>query len=274
MRDHSRQAARRRSLLLPGRRPQQHGQLTAGHRRAARHGRADLRARELAPVAEVQRDRPAARRPLRRPHHRDRGRHDRRCGAPTSSTPTSGCPMGEPPAEWDDRIDQLLPYQVNADVLAATGNPDVQVHALPAGPPQPATPRSASDLREVRASTRSRSPTRSSSRRPRSSSTRPRTASTRSRRPWSPPSGTEHASRRRARRQRPARARRDAPGRDPGGAHRARRSTRSPRWPATTTWSSPTATAPRSACWPSRAPPTPRSRTPTRSTCSAPRPRG
>jgi ornithine carbamoyltransferase len=41
--------------------------------------------------------------------------------------------MGEPPGEWDERIDQLLPYQVNASVLAATGNPAVKfMHCLPA----------------------------------------------------------------------------------------------------------------------------------------------
>jgi len=41
--------------------------------------------------------------------------------------------MGEPPGQWDERIDQLLPYQVNAAVLAATGNPAVKfMHCLPA----------------------------------------------------------------------------------------------------------------------------------------------
>jgi ornithine carbamoyltransferase len=41
--------------------------------------------------------------------------------------------MGEPGSEWDERIDLLLPYQVNAKVLAATGNPDVKfLHCLPA----------------------------------------------------------------------------------------------------------------------------------------------
>ena len=41
--------------------------------------------------------------------------------------------MGEPAASWDARIDLLLPYQVNADVMAATGNPAVQfLHCLPA----------------------------------------------------------------------------------------------------------------------------------------------
>jgi ornithine carbamoyltransferase len=41
--------------------------------------------------------------------------------------------MGEPAGEWDERIDLLLPYQVNAKVMAATGNPAVQfMHCLPA----------------------------------------------------------------------------------------------------------------------------------------------
>lgn len=41
--------------------------------------------------------------------------------------------MGEPPEDWDERIDLLLPYQVNAAVLAATGNPAVKfMHCLPA----------------------------------------------------------------------------------------------------------------------------------------------
>jgi ornithine carbamoyltransferase len=41
--------------------------------------------------------------------------------------------MGEPVSEWSDRIEQLLPYQVNAATLKATGNPDVKfMHCLPA----------------------------------------------------------------------------------------------------------------------------------------------
>jgi ornithine carbamoyltransferase len=41
--------------------------------------------------------------------------------------------MGEPADSWDARIDALLPYQVNAGVLAKTGNPDVKfLHCLPA----------------------------------------------------------------------------------------------------------------------------------------------
>jgi ornithine carbamoyltransferase len=41
--------------------------------------------------------------------------------------------MGEPPENWDRRIDLLLPYQVNSGVLALTGNPAVKfLHCLPA----------------------------------------------------------------------------------------------------------------------------------------------
>ncbi len=41
--------------------------------------------------------------------------------------------MGEPKDVWADRIARLRPYQVNAKVLAATGNPSVRfMHCLPA----------------------------------------------------------------------------------------------------------------------------------------------
>jgi len=41
--------------------------------------------------------------------------------------------MGEPPGQWDERIDQLLPYQVTRPVLAAAGNPAAKfMHCLPA----------------------------------------------------------------------------------------------------------------------------------------------
>lgn len=41
--------------------------------------------------------------------------------------------MGEPPEAWDERIDLLLPYQVNDGVMKVTGNPDVKfMHCLPA----------------------------------------------------------------------------------------------------------------------------------------------
>jgi ornithine carbamoyltransferase len=41
--------------------------------------------------------------------------------------------MGEPPERWAERIALLKPYQVNADVVRRTGNPDVRfLHCLPA----------------------------------------------------------------------------------------------------------------------------------------------
>ena len=40
--------------------------------------------------------------------------------------------MGEPVANWGPRIKALLPYQVNAETMAKTGNPDVKfMHCLP-----------------------------------------------------------------------------------------------------------------------------------------------
>ena len=41
--------------------------------------------------------------------------------------------MGEPEENWDKRIDQLIPYQVNAALMAATGNQETKfLHCLPA----------------------------------------------------------------------------------------------------------------------------------------------
>jgi len=41
--------------------------------------------------------------------------------------------MGEPDEVWAERIDLLKPYQVNAETMVATGNPDVKfMHCLPA----------------------------------------------------------------------------------------------------------------------------------------------
>jgi ornithine carbamoyltransferase len=41
--------------------------------------------------------------------------------------------MGEPAEAWGERIELLTPYQVNAETMRATGNPDVKfMHCLPA----------------------------------------------------------------------------------------------------------------------------------------------
>ena len=41
--------------------------------------------------------------------------------------------MGDPDSAWEERIEELRPYQVNMDVVEKTGNPDVKfLHCLPA----------------------------------------------------------------------------------------------------------------------------------------------
>ena len=41
--------------------------------------------------------------------------------------------MGEPDEVWAERIKLLLPYQVNSETMAQTGNPDAKfMHCLPA----------------------------------------------------------------------------------------------------------------------------------------------
>ena len=41
--------------------------------------------------------------------------------------------MGEPTDSWAERIKSLLPYQVNANLIKASNNPDVRfMHCLPA----------------------------------------------------------------------------------------------------------------------------------------------
>ena len=41
--------------------------------------------------------------------------------------------MGEPVDSWSERVDACLPFQVNADLMAASGNPNVKfLHCLPA----------------------------------------------------------------------------------------------------------------------------------------------
>ena len=60
----------------------------------------------------------------------------------TSRRPSRGCDflltdvwvsMGESDEVWAERIELLMPYQINAQTMAATGNPDVKfMHCLPA----------------------------------------------------------------------------------------------------------------------------------------------
>ena len=58
--------------------------------------------------------------------------------------------MGEPAGEWDERIDLLLPYQVNPGLHRGHREPGGEVHALPARRCTTATPRSGSRLYDKR----------------------------------------------------------------------------------------------------------------------------
>jgi Aspartate/ornithine carbamoyltransferase, Asp/Orn binding domain len=50
-----------------------------------------------------------------------------------SPSPQLWVSMGEPIESWGERVSACLPFQVNAGLLAATGNPRVKVlHCLPA----------------------------------------------------------------------------------------------------------------------------------------------
>ena len=51
--------------------------------------------------------------------------------------------MGEPDEVWKERIELLTPYQVNAATMAADGQPEREVHALPPRVPQHGHRRSA-----------------------------------------------------------------------------------------------------------------------------------
>ena len=43
-----------------------------------------------------------------------------------------GCRWGEADSVWEERINLLKPYQVNAEAMKLTGNPDVKfMHCLP-----------------------------------------------------------------------------------------------------------------------------------------------
>ncbi len=136
MREHLRQALHRDALLLPRRRPLQHGQQLPRHRRQARHGRPHRRA----PLAVARRD------PRSRP---PQGFAAESGGKITITEDVAeavrGCDflltdvwvsMGESDDVWAERIELLMPYQVNAADDGGDRQPERQVHALPARLPQ------------------------------------------------------------------------------------------------------------------------------------------
>ena len=82
---------------------------------------------------------------------------------------------GRGPGVWEERIELLKPYQVNADARRPHGQPEREVHALPAGVPQPRDEGRRGDLPEVRPGGPRGHRRRVRVRATRSSSTRPRT---------------------------------------------------------------------------------------------------
>ena len=99
--------------------------------------------------------------------------------------------MGEAKDVWTDRVRLLTPYQVNAALLDKTGQPEGQVHALPARVPRPQHRRRPRDHGAHRHDLRPRGDRRGVRvARPASCSTRPRTGCTPSRPSSSPRSGS------------------------------------------------------------------------------------
>ena len=184
--------------------------------------------------------------------------------------------MGEPMEVWGERIELLTPYQVNAAADEGDRQPAGEVHALPAGLPQHRNQGRRGDRREVSASANGIEVTdevfeipanvafEQAENRHAHDQGDPRRHAGEAE-PWrgssSPSAATRCCKRGEPHDRRATSA--------PTSASRPRRSRRSA--PSTSS-SSPTATARRSACWRCRQ----RAYTParpTRSTCSAPRPR-
>ena len=132
--EHSGQAVLGDHVLLPGRRPLQHGRQL--HRRRARSSgwTSGSRARSSCGRGRSIVD-------LANEAAAEAG-GDAHCSPRTSRRRSKGADflltdvwvsMGEPDEVWKERIALLLPYQVNAKAMELTGNPDCKfMHCLPA----------------------------------------------------------------------------------------------------------------------------------------------
>ena len=132
-REHSHEAARGGRLLLPRRRPLQHGrQLSRRRRRSSAWTSGSPRPRRSG-------------RPTRSPRSPTRIAEESGANVTITedvATAVQGCDflltdvwvsMGEPPEAWKERIELLTPYQINAETMKLTGNPDTKfMHCLPA----------------------------------------------------------------------------------------------------------------------------------------------
>ena len=133
MREHSDKPLHADQVRLRRRHAQQHGPLADDRRLPDGHGRAHLRAEVAVAV--------------RRVRQRSRANLEPKYGAKLTitddpKTAVKGVDfihtdvwvsMGEPKEVWEERIELLMPYQVNAELMKATGNPHVKfMHCLPA----------------------------------------------------------------------------------------------------------------------------------------------
>ena len=133
MREHLDKPYTRDELLLPRRRPLQHGQQLPRDRGQAGHGRPHRRAALAVagrgPGPDLARASPAES-GGRITITEDVAEAVRGCDFLLTDVWVS---MGESADVWGERIELLMPYQVNAATMAPTGNPDVKfMHCLPA----------------------------------------------------------------------------------------------------------------------------------------------
>ena len=139
--DHARalrQAVRRHLVRVPGRLPIQHGPVTPGHRCAAGQRRPPCRPARALAARGRRRHRPRARRPERRAAITITDDVGRRRRASVDFVHTDvWVSMGEPQRGLGGAGEAAArPTRSTADLMKRTGNPQGQVHALPARVPR------------------------------------------------------------------------------------------------------------------------------------------
>ena len=120
------------AVCVRGRCPREHGRRAAGGLRDDGHGSPDRRAAAGLAARRVPR---AGARGRARSGARITVTDDIEVGVRGADVVYTDVwvSMGEPKEAWDERIALLRPYQVDAAMMAATGNPDVKfMHCLPA----------------------------------------------------------------------------------------------------------------------------------------------
>ena len=132
-REHLGKPLERGRVLLPRRRPLQHGRLVPG--RPARSSAWTSASRARSRSGRARRSSTAANEIAAETGAQititdDVAEAVRGCDVLLTDVWVS---MGEPDEVWAERIELLTPYQINAETMAATGNPDVKfMHCLPA----------------------------------------------------------------------------------------------------------------------------------------------